>query len=344
MGERACGMRSVFYPKLINGPFGDPALYVRHAHHREALLFDCGDLHRLSPGCRSRISAVFISHAHIDHLIGFDSLLRGFLYSDHTLYLYGPPGIISRITHRLAGYTWNLFDDLAFTLIVREWGDGSGQEVRFEAARAFAPEPLEEFDCSGGILHRSPHYRVRALPLAHGDITSLAFSLEESLHIAIHKDALEREGFLPGPWLTRFKDLLRQGVDRQTRLEVPLAKGGVLHVSLAQLHHTVAHTERGMKVVYVTDASPSEANIRAITALAAQAHLLVIEAVFAHADLERAIKRNHLTARLAGEIAREAEVGKLRVFHHSPRYLHDEKLLLNEAMAAFSNVMNPGKT
>ncbi|MDW7758447.1 MAG: MBL fold metallo-hydrolase [Desulfuromonadales bacterium] len=330
-------MRSVFYPKLINGPFGDPALYVRHAHHREALLFDCGDLHRLSPGCRSRISAVFISHAHIDHLIGFDSLLRGFLYSDHTLYLYGPPGIISRITHRLAGYTWNLFDDLAFTLIVREWGEGSGQEVRFEASRAFAPQPIGEFDCSGGVLHRSPHYQIRAVPLTHGDIVSLAFSLEESLHIAIHKDALEREGFLPGPWLTRFKDLWRQGVDRETRLEVPLAKGGVLHVSLAQLHNAVAHSERGMKVVYVTDVSPMAANIRAITALAAQAHLLVIEAVFTHADLERARKRNHLTARLAGEIARAAEARKMLVFHHSPRYIHCGDMLLNEARSAFSS-------
>lgn len=331
-------MRSVFYPQLINGPFGDPALYVRHAHHREALLFDCGDLHLLPPGCRNRIGAVFISHAHIDHLIGFDSLLRGFLYSDHTLFLYGPPGIIDRIGHRLAGYTWNLFDDLAFTLVVREWGEGAGKEVRFEAARAFAPGEPTAFDCTGGLLHQTPHYQVRAVPLAHGDITSLAFSLEESLHIAIHKDALEREGLLPGPWLTRFKDLWRQGTDKEALLEVPLASGGTLHVSLGQLHRAIAHSEQGMKIAYATDASPSEENMQTIITLARQAHLLVIEAVFAHTDLDRARQRNHLTARLSGEIARAAEARKLLVFHHSPRYLHGEELLLNEAMAAFSGL------
>ncbi|WP_269085277.1 hypothetical protein [Syntrophotalea acetylenica] len=42
-------MRSVFFPRLVNGPFGDPALHVRLAHRGEALLFDCGDLHALPP-------------------------------------------------------------------------------------------------------------------------------------------------------------------------------------------------------------------------------------------------------------------------------------------------------
>ncbi|HKL48307.1 MAG TPA: MBL fold metallo-hydrolase, partial [Desulfuromonadales bacterium] len=73
-------MRSVFFPHLVNGPFGDPALFVRLAHRGEALLFDCGNLHPLSHRDMLKISAVFLSHAHIDHLVGFDTLLRLLLY------------------------------------------------------------------------------------------------------------------------------------------------------------------------------------------------------------------------------------------------------------------------
>ena len=59
-------MRSVFYPRLLNGSAGDPGLYVRLAHRSEALLFDCGDLGRLTTRDLLKIDSVFISHAHID--------------------------------------------------------------------------------------------------------------------------------------------------------------------------------------------------------------------------------------------------------------------------------------
>lgn len=334
-------MRSVFYPHLINGPFGDPALYVRLAHHKDALLFDCGDLHRLSAGQKSKIRSVFISHAHVDHIIGFDSLIRSFLYTERTLLLYGPPGIIERISHRLAGYTWNLFEDFRFTLVVREWGAAGGRETTFRAARAFQADGPREFCCRDGRLHQTPHYSVRTIALDHGGIPSLAFCLEESLHIAIHKDALEREGYLPGPWLTSFKDRLREGYDLQQGIRIPLAGGGTTEASLENLAERIAHVERGMKLVYVTDASPCDRNLSAIVELAADAHLLVIEAPFSHADLSRAKERNHLTARLAGEIARAAQAQRLLVFHHSPRYGAEGDLLGREALQAFQS---PGFT
>ena len=92
-----------------------------------------------------------------------------------------------------------------------------------------------------------------------------------------------------------------------------------------------------MKICYVTDAAPTAANLQKITALAAGAHLLVIEAVFAHQDLPRARSRNHLTARLAGRVGRLAGAARLQVFHHSPRYLDRPQLLAAEADAAFSS-------
>ena len=93
-------MRSVFFPRLVNGPFGDPALYVRYAHLGEALLFDLGDLHPLSPRDLLKVRAVFVSHAHIDHFAGFDTLLRTLLYRPAELLLCGPPGFAAALTAR----------------------------------------------------------------------------------------------------------------------------------------------------------------------------------------------------------------------------------------------------
>jgi ribonuclease Z len=328
-------MRSVFFPRLVNGPFGDPALYVRLAHRGEALLFDCGDLHPLPPREILKTRAVFISHAHIDHLVGFGTLLRTFLYQDTCLSIYGPPGIIERIAAQLAGYTWNLIEGYPLVLTVYEWGNPSGRGVTFRAASAFGREAGPAWECPGGLLRETDYYRIRAVPLDHGGIVSLAFALEEPLHVAIHKDALERLGYRPGPWLTRFKDLVRQGASEQTRLPVPLQQGGELLLSLGLLAAQIAHLERGMKVCYVTDAAPTQENQEAIVTLAADSHLLAIEATFADTDAERARTRNHLTARLAGELGRRAQAARLLVFHHSPRYQDRPELLRNEAEAAF---------
>lgn len=329
-------MRSVFYPRLVNGPWGDPALYVRIAHRGEALLFDCGDLHPLGTRERLKLRAVFLSHAHIDHLAGFDSLLRSFLYSPQELTLYGPPGIAEQIGHRLAGTTWNLMEGYPFALRVREWGVSHGRQVLFRASRGFVPEEQDDYPCPDGLLLDRPGYRVRAIPLAHGDIISLAFCLEEPLHVAIHKEALLAQGLAPGPWLTGFKDRLRRTSNAVASIEVPLLAGGSACWPLAELAAAIAHCERGMKLCYVTDASPTVDNQQAILSLAAGAHLLAIEATFAHLDLERARQRNHLTARLAGSLGRQAGAAKLLLFHHSPRYSQSPGLLAAEAAVAFA--------
>lgn len=328
-------MRSVFYPHLVNGPFGDSALYVRIAHRGEALLFDCGELHALSPRELLKLHAVFVSHGHIDHLIGFDHLLRTFLYLDRQLYVYGPAGLIDQIRQRLAGYTWNLIEGYSFVLTVREWAAGEIRECSFHAENRFEPGPLRSWPSVDGCLLATPDWTVRVESLTHGSIASLAFSLEETLHVAIHKDALIVHEYQPGPWLTRFKSLVRRVEPDSRELEVPLVKGGFKPVSLGVLKQTIAHCEAGMKVVYVADAAPTTKNCQKILNLAKNAHLLVIEAAFAHADLDRARQRNHLTARLSGELGREAGAARLLVYHHSPRYQETPDLLRREAMVAF---------
>lgn len=329
-------MRSVFFPRLVNGPFGDPALYIHLAHRGEALLFDCGDLHALAPRDLLKTRLLFLSHAHIDHLIGFDLLLRAFLGRDLSLLVYGPAGLVDQMAARLQGYTWNLVEGYPFVLTVREWRPAGLREVSFPANRAFRPCGERLLPCRHGMLHATPWYRVRAERLAHGDIEALAFALEEPLHVAIHKDALERLGYRTGPWLARFKELILRKAPDDSPLEVPFCDGVVRILPLGMLRQAIASTERGMKIVYVTDCSPTFGNFRRILRLADRSHLLAIEAVFAHRDLGRARQRNHLTAWQAGRLARLAKAARLLVFHHSPRYQRHPEELEKEARAAFA--------
>jgi ribonuclease Z len=330
-------MRSSFFVHAVNGSFGDPAFYLRVAHRREALLFDCGDLHALTSRDLLKIKAVFLSHAHIDHLSGFDRLLRSLLYRVEPLQVYGPTGVIERIGHRLAGYTWNLVRSYPLSIEVNECGTlGITRTACFAASTGFRVQPAVSLTVSAGLIKETPHYQVRGALLDHGDIPSLAFCLEEKIHVAIHGDALAERGYQPGRWLTHFKDLLRTQESDSTILEVPHVSGNLLRRTLKELKVEIAHCEPGMKIVYVTDASPTQANAEKIITLATEAHLLIIEATFAQQDWDLACTRNHLTAALAGELARRARARKTLFFHHSPRYQKQPQRLHKEAMAAFS--------
>jgi ribonuclease Z len=136
-------MTPQFHPSLVNGPFDDPAVYVDFLFERRALLFDLGDIRALPPRKILRLTHIFISHTHIDHFIGFDHLLRLCLGREKRLHLFGPPGFIAQVEHRLASYTWNLVEsyDTDFTLVATELHpDNRSLAAEFHCCRRFRRE------------------------------------------------------------------------------------------------------------------------------------------------------------------------------------------------------------
>src|SRR5215813_4703001 len=151
--------------RLLNGQTGDPALLVQLRWQGRALLIDLGRIDRTPAPILFPIEAVFVSHAHMDHFMGFDQLLRLFLARDTTLRLYGPVGLADCVAGKLAGYTWNLTDDYQFAIEVTEIAGDAILASRFRARTRFAREeaaPPRPFD---GVVFADAIVTVEAAPL-----------------------------------------------------------------------------------------------------------------------------------------------------------------------------------
>jgi ribonuclease Z len=331
-------MRPLFHPQLVNGRFGDPSLYVEALFERSALLFDLGDISALAPRKIHRIDQIFVSHAHLDHLVGFDRLLRLLVGRERTVQLFGPPGFAERIHHKLQGYEWNLGClyrfDVAFVVSEIVWPDLM-RCTRFRLKNAFAPEDLGSRPLRDGVICNGSNYRISVALLDHRT-PCLGFALQETEHVNVWKPRLIEHGLNVGPWL---KELKRAFVDNRSD-DFPIQVDGpgapadrVLPLGELRDVLTVA---TGQKLAYVTDVADTAANRAAITSLARGADVLFIEAAFAAADSELAAERAHLTTSAAGEIARQAGVRRVEPFHFSARYAGEEPRMLAEASAAFA--------
>lgn len=329
-----------FHPRLVNGPSDDPLLYVDFLFERRALLFDLGDVRLLPPRKILRISHIFVSHTHMDHFVGFDPLLRLFLGREKRLRLFGPPGFIGQLEHRLASYTWNLVERYPgdFTLLAHELHpEGVRISAEFHCRHGFRREGEREEEFRDGVILEEETFRVRTSFLDHGTI-SLAFALEETRHVNIMKNRLAELGLPTGPWLAELKRQVLAGAADVTPVRAWWRENGRLVerlFSLGELRTRAVRVVPGQKIVYVSDAAPTEENGELIVALARGADQLFIETPFLEADRHLAGARSHLTARFAGSLARRAGVERVIPLHFSPRYQGREHELQEELGRAF---------
>lgn len=335
-------MRPLFHPSLVNDPFGDPGVYIDCLFDRRALLFDLGDLHALAPRKLLRVSDVFVSHAHMDHFIGFDGLLRVCLGRSLRIRLYGPAGFIAQVEHRLAAYTWNLVENYETDLVfeVTEVGiAGKAQRACFRCKAGFRREGEEPVLITDGILLEEEGFRVRSVVLDHRT-PCLAFALEEKKHINVWKSRLDELGWPTGPWLTELRHAVRRGLPDEYRFRVWWKDRDGLHEhyrTLGELKREFLRFVPGQKIAYVTDAVFHSPNAERIVALAQGADILFIEATFLQRDAQRAAEKYHLTARQAGELARRAGAKSVVPFHFSPMYQETPDELTAELWQAFGS-------
>lgn len=63
-------------PNFFAGLIEDPCLFVRDRPLHRSIIIDCGSLHHVAKRELKPVRAIFVSHAHMDHFMGFDVFVR----------------------------------------------------------------------------------------------------------------------------------------------------------------------------------------------------------------------------------------------------------------------------
>jgi len=337
-------MRPSFYPRLVNGPFDDPGLFISFMFEKRAVLFDLGDIHSLSPKDILKISHVFVSHTHMDHFVGFDRLLRLLLGREKTLYLYGPEGFLSKVEGKLAGYSWDLVHnyDNRFALCAFEIRPESLLTRQYLCSNRFQSGQDPGKLTFSKVLVEEPALMISTEILDHS-IPCLAYCIKERFHVNIKKEVVLNLGLDIGPWLNDFKQALYRpnSPDSLFRITTGNETSGGKSFRLKALADQIAIITPGQKVAYIADVAYSESNVEKIIEFAKDSDHLFIEAAFLEAHRDIAEKKHHLTARQAGIIAGKAGAKQFTIFHFSPRYIGMEALLYQEAREGYEEESSP---
>ncbi len=278
----------------------------------------------------------------MDHFIGFDHLLRLLLGREKVLSVYGPTGIIDRLEHKLAAYTWNLVQNYTnnFEITAYEVKPDIITRAKFICREGFKRNPIADTQAFNGVLLDEASFSVKTAILDHL-LPSLAFCLTEKIHLNINKVRLAELGLPAGTWLTELKNWVLEKRDEQQPFRVQYKVNGQTECQtfpFGKLKHKLVSTSPGEKIAYIADAVYSPENVQKILELADAADYFFCEAAFMDKDLEHASRTYHLTAKQAGELAKQAGVRRFIPFHFSPRYDDNPEQLTQEAHNAFTDL------
>ncbi|MEN6474356.1 MAG: MBL fold metallo-hydrolase [Syntrophaceae bacterium] len=313
-------MRPTFLTRLVNGELFDPIVYIRILNQRQALMLDCGRFFDLSNHELMLVEHLFISHAHMDHFMGFDQVLRVILHRENPLNVYGPPGIRRHVLAKLEAYTWNLTREYALEVRIHEVAPDLITSTVARAGDGFAPLASVTRARSGTELAQTLWYTVEAIELDH-NTPCLGFVVKEAFHINIRGEMLTRLGYVSGPWLGMLKTAIHTGKPMDVEVRT---RHGIRLIPSEELAQELVIISPGQKITYLTDIRHSPANLERILPLARNTDILFIEAFYLDERRDQAYQKGHLTARQAGEIARDLDAKRVVPMHISPRY-HDRR-------------------
>jgi ribonuclease Z len=342
-------MRPSVYPRLINGPFEDPGLFVPFRHENRALLFDLGDNARLSARDLLKVSHVFVTHTHMDHFVGFDRLIRLMVGRSKNLHMFGPKGFLKNVEGKLAGYTWNLVDryENRFVLTVTEIRKDQTITRRYGCTEGFKSGKPADIQPPAPVLMDCDAFSVSAITLNHG-IPCLGLRFDEHFHVNIKKNAVLSLGLEIGTWLKAFKDALFTEKNRNSMFHVPSPppRSEAKSFTLWELAEKISIVTPGQKIAYIVDTGYPGENPKHGPGLGKLVEFLhgvdhlFIEGAFLEADRDTARKKYHLTARQAGIIAARARAKQFTLLHFSPRYSDCGNKLVEEANTAYEDAFN----
>ena len=286
-------------PKFLSGLLDDPLLLIKVRPTGSHLLFDCGQLHHLAKRILTRIETVFISHCHMDHLLGIDLLIRHLHAAGKTVDLFGPPGLTAKIVHHFAGYDWNLAEEYWSNFRVHDIYPDQIKSSILRGPQQFQCEQLGSKNRQELTIYQTRHLQVEAQLCDHR-VASLQFRINEQPAFLIDSEKLEANNLIPGPWIKELKRRFFQGDLEEAPLTIPTRSDGktaervVTKTQITELCQKIGKAQQLASIGYISDIGFTPNNRKIIERWLGNLELLVCETTFLAADLQKARNSFHL--------------------------------------------------
>lgn len=319
-------------PAFFGGLLDDPLLFLRIRPLRRAILFDCGQIAHLAKRVVKPVDTVFITHAHMDHIMGIPTLVRHHHASPRPVDLFGPPGIAERVYHLVMGYDWNLSQSNWFTLRVHEVHRERILHTSFIGPQGFARRFEGEEPRDGAVIWSCRYATVSAELLDHR-IPVLAFRVDERPHFAVEPRRVEQLGLLPGSWILDLKRRLGKGGQGPAVVAAYREGEGIRSEAVDDPERLYAAIRADMKtasVGYLCDVGWTTENREKAEVLLKGVTLLCAECAFLEADADKARASFHLCTSDMNELAACLMPRYLLPMHLSKSYLRMTGALYRE--------------
>ena len=320
-------------PSFFAGLLDDPVLYIQVRPTGRGLLFDCGQLHHLAKRVLRSVDALFVSHAHMDHLIGFDHLLRHVHVAPRSIAVYGPPGIAERLGHKLAGYDWNLTEDNWCSFALHEVHGQRIEQFACPGSQGYKVFHVQTLPRPDRVIYRTRHLSVAA-ELCDHKIPVLIFRINEAPAFLVDRQRLRVAGLLPGPWLKelkrRFHDNFRDPAPLEVWRDGGAGQPGKDNIDAAVLYRSIRRDVPPAGIGYLSDLGMTPADLDTVSRLMHGVTLLVSECTFLADDRDKARSSALLCSTDLNRICHEVRPELLLPMHLSKTYIGSVQRLYAE--------------
>ncbi len=285
-------------PYFYSGLFDDPVLIINTRPTGRCIMIDCGQIHHLAKRVIRSIDAIFISHAHMDHFMGFDHVLRNVHVAPRDLEVYGPPGIALRVEHKLAGYDWNLKENTWCDIRVHEIHPHRLEIYEFAGKQGFTGHHCKTFLRHDPTIYRTPYLKVETAICDH-KIPTLIFRITERESFMIDRQRMALARLQPGPWLRELKKRFYLTDWGTSPIEVVRVKANGLPAherveNIEGLYRAICRSEPPGSIGYISDLGYNKANCITIKNLLFKTNLLFSECTFLSKEKHKARTSSHL--------------------------------------------------
>ncbi len=312
----------MFQPIIKSKQNEDISILVALDNHSSYYLCDCGEASDLTVRECQNISALFISHTHIDHWINFDFVLRHQIGTQKQITLIGPPNITAQLQAKIRGYSWNLIEPNSVTYEVREITEAGQLKKALLRPPLWDIEPLDTKDYD--TVYSNKALDVYCTLLDH-KLPTVAYLFKEKDTTKINMQQAE---WNPGRWVGQLKTAYdAQLPDALIEVERQSLKAG-------DLFHLL-EVKKGQTLGVIMDHAASAENHTKIKALFTECDQVFIESFYKEEDKELAVQNYHSYTKQSAKIMKDCRVKEAIPVHFSRKYSVEE---VEELKAEFYSI------